>query len=76
MPEIYTLAEAQAFYDEAKAAYNKALHAEGYDTAGGNSLQRAKVESLQKQMDKWKRIINRHSGTNSDGISVTGVTPI
>lgn len=69
-----TLAQAQVNLDNANAALAKAMEAEGW-SEGGRSVNR-NLESLEKSVAKWDRIVKRLSGNGTGGPRVHLATPV
>lgn len=67
----YTLAEATAFYDAAKAAYLKCLNAEDY-TIKDRSVRRAKLDVLKKEMTMWKNVMDAIDAGNDGTVIPVG----
>jgi hypothetical protein len=74
----YTVVQAQAKYDLAAAAYDKAVKASAYSAsgAGGVAVTRQQLKILSDEMDKWQRIVDEIQGAPSRIIRPIAMTPV
>ncbi len=71
----YTLEEATAFFDAAKAAYLNALTNRKYDV-GSRSKENQSIADLKKNMDFWALEVAKIGGALPRGPRVKRVVPI
>ena len=65
---LFTLAEATEFYNQAKDTYEKVLRAQKYDIKD-RSLTRISLKDAREEMMRWKREVDNLTNGTRSGIN-------